>query len=161
MMSPILFTAIALVRGWTRLYTSRMEPTFRDRRRAEIESDLWEFHEGARRSGHSPAGIAVHMFARLIVGVPHDLLWRIECEEEGVMMQRRTAWMTAAAIGGAACVAALWVFFAVTSLVALPPLPDSIHIERIYLQPMYPPPPPPPGTRDVFERRPGPPPPRR
>jgi hypothetical protein len=143
-MSPLLASAIALVRGWTRLYTSRMEPANRDSRRAEIESDLWEFHEDARRRGASPAAIAIHMIARLAAGIPDDLLWRIEYEEEAVMIGRRAAWMTAAAIGGAACVAALWIFFAVTSLVALPPLPDSIHVERIYLRPMPPPPPPPP-----------------
>jgi hypothetical protein len=143
-MSPLLRAAIALVRVWTHLYTGRMEPANRDRRRAEIESDLWEFHEDARRGRISPEGIAVHMLARLLAGIPHDLLWRMEYEEEAVMIRRPTAWMTAAAIGGAACVAALWIFFAVTSLVALPPLPDSVHIERVYLRPMPPPPPPPP-----------------
>ena len=162
-MSPLLGCAIALVRGWTRLYSSRMDPASRDDRRAEIESDLWEFHEDARRHGASPAGIAIHMIARLCLGIPHDLLWRLEHEEEAEMTSRRTAWMTAGAVGAAVCIGAVWVFFAVTSLVALPPLPDSIHIERVYLQvrpPSPPPPPPPPrGVRGVFERRVGPPPP--
>ena len=75
-MSPLLFSAIALVRGWTRLYTIQMDHGCRDERRAEIESDLWEFHEDARR-GHSPAGIAAHMLARLLFGIPHDVLWRV------------------------------------------------------------------------------------
>jgi hypothetical protein len=162
MMDPLLWFAIAVVRGWTRLYTTCMEPLHRDLRRAEIESDLWEFHEDARRRGCSPPAIAVHMFARLAFGIPHDLLWRLECDEETAMPHRRSAWMTAAAFGAAFCIAALWVFFAVTSLASLPPLPDSIHVERIYLQPMRPPPPPPPppsGIHPVLERRPGPPPP--
>ena len=33
--------------------------------RAEIESDLWEFHEDARRRGCSAEHIAIHMLARL------------------------------------------------------------------------------------------------
>jgi len=65
-MDPLLFSAIALVRGWTRLYTSGMEPGSRNGRRAEIESDLWEFHEDARRRRYSPAGIAAHMLLRLV-----------------------------------------------------------------------------------------------
>jgi hypothetical protein len=166
-MSPLLRSAIAVVQGWTRLYTSGMAPEHRADRRAEIESDLWEFHEDARRRGASPAGIAIHMAARLVAGIPDDLLWRMEYEEEAVMIRRRTAWMTAAAVGGAACVAALWIFFAITSLVALPPLPDSVHIERVYLRAMPPPPPPPPppptprGLRGVLDLRfvPAPPPP--
>jgi hypothetical protein len=143
-MNPLLHGAIGSVRAWTRLYTMQMDPAHRDERRAEIESDLWEFHEDARRRGHSPEVIALHMLARLLFGVPHDVLWRIEYEGDEAMTPRRSTWMTAAAVGAAVSVGALWVFFAVTSLVALPPLPDSVDVARIYLQPMRPPPPPPP-----------------
>jgi len=165
-MNPLLACAIALVRGWTRLYSSRMDPASRDSRRAEIESDLWEFHEDARRRGASPPGIAVHMIARLCFGIPHDLLWRFEYEKDGVTTYRRAAWLTAGAVGATVCIAALWAFFAVTSLVSLPPLPDSIHVERVYLQLRPPPPPPPPPPRryhSLFDRRvdPAPPPPPR
>ena len=162
-MNPLLACAIALVRGWTRLYSSRMDPASRDSRRAEIESDLWEFHEDARRRGASPPGIAVHMIARLCFGIPHDLLWRFEYEKDGVTTYRRAAWLTAGAVGATVGIAALWAFFAVTSLVSLPPLPDSIHVERVYLQlrPPPPPPPPPPPRRyhSLFDRRVDPPPP--
>ena len=48
-MSITLASAILVVRAWTRLYTSGMAPEIRDARRAEIDSDLWEFHEDARR----------------------------------------------------------------------------------------------------------------
>ena len=143
-MNPLLSSAIALVRGWTRFYTLHMDPACRDDRRAEIESDLWEFHEDARRRGSSPEGIAVHMVTRLVFGIPHDLLWRIEYEGDAAMTHRRSTWMTAAAIGATVCIAALWAFFTVTSLGALPPLPDSVHVERVYRQPRPPPPPPPP-----------------
>jgi len=143
-----------------------MDPASRDSRRAEIDSDLWEFHEDARRRGASPAGIAVHMMARLCLGAPHDLLWRFEYEKDGVTTYRRAAWLTAGAVGATVCIAALWAFFAVTSLVSLPPLPDSIHVERVYLQLRPPPPPPPPPPRryhSLFDRRvdPAPPPPPR
>ena len=162
-MSPLLFCAIGLVRGWTRFYTLRMDLPDRDRRRDEIESDLWEFHEDARRRGYPPAGIAVHMVLRLVFGIPHDLLWRIEYEGDAANTNRRSTWMTVAAIGATVSIGAIWAFFTVTSLGALRPLPDSVHIERVYLRPMPPPPPPPPpppsGIRTVFERRLGPPPP--
>ena len=159
-MSPLLYSALALVRAWTRLYTSGVDPEDRDRRRAEIESDLWEFHEDARRRGCSPEGIAIQILGRLLFGIPHDVLWRLESEEDAPMTPRRSAWITAAAIGAAASVGALWAFFAVTSLVSLPPLPDSIHVERIYLRPMPPPPPPPPPpARRISHDAPPPPPP--
>ena len=40
-MNPLLYCAIGLVREWTRFYTLQMAPPDRDRRRDEIESDLW------------------------------------------------------------------------------------------------------------------------
>jgi hypothetical protein len=163
-MNPPRLCAIGLVRAWTRFYTLRMDPAEGNRRRDEIDSDLWEFHEDARRRGYSPAGIAAHMIARLMFGIPHDLLWRIECEREAAMTQRRSTWMTAAAIGATVCIGALWAFFAATSIGALPPLPDSAHIERVYLRPLPPPPPPPapPRVSMVSDRfaPPPPPPPR-
>jgi hypothetical protein len=141
-MSPLLFCAIALVRGWTRLCTWRMDDACRDDRRAEIESDLWEFHEDARRRGGSPERIAIHMLARLVAGIPDDLRWRVEYEQEPA--HRRPSWLTASAAAGAACVAALWVVFLISTFVSLPPLPDSGAVVRIFMRatPALPPPPP-------------------
>jgi hypothetical protein len=161
-MSALLAVAIALVRGWTRLYTCRMEPEIRDRRYAEIESDLWEFHEDARRGGLSAERIALHMIARLVTGIVDDLRWRVECADAGMHARRRAAWMTAAAAAGAVCVGALWALFWITSIVSLPPLPEPGHIERVRgFAPPPPPPPPPPlrGVRPAFAPRLGPPPP--
>jgi hypothetical protein len=143
-MNPLLRTAIALVRGWTQFYTLHMDPACRDNRRAEIESDLWDFHEDARRGGYSPTAIALHMIARLIAGLHDDLRWRIEYEGEAAASPRRSTWMTAAAIGATVGIALLWAFFAVTSIGALPPLPDASRVERVYLPRKPPPPPPPP-----------------
>jgi hypothetical protein len=145
-MSLLLFCAIALVRGWTRLCTWRMDPACRDDRRAEIESDLWEFHEDARRHGCSPERIAIHMLTRLVAGIPDDLHWRVEYEHEPA--HRRPSWLTAAAAAGAACIAALWVVFLVSTFASLPPLPDSGAVVRTFKRatPAPPPPPPPPIT---------------
>jgi len=145
-MSALLFCALALVRGWTRLSTWRMDPASRDDRRAEIESDLWEFHEDARRRGSSPERIAIHMLARLFAGIPDDVRWRVEYEQEPA--HRRPSWLTAAAAAGAAGIAALWVGFLVSTFASLPPLPDSGAVVRVFLRttPAPPPPPPPPLT---------------
>ena len=154
-MSPALRGAIGLVRGWTRFYTLHMDPGCRDARRAEIESDLWEFHEDARKRGASPAAIAAHMLARLLAGIPDDLSWRVEYEGESPMSPRRSTWMTAAAIGATVGIATLWAFFAITSIGALPPLPNSVNISRVYLR-LVPPPPPPPPPPELPERLPAP-----
>jgi hypothetical protein len=72
MTSSLLGAAIAMVRGWTRLYTWRLPPALRDSRRAEIESDIWE--SGRDSDGRpSPA----HVVARLLLGVTDDLRWRM------------------------------------------------------------------------------------
>ena len=96
-MTITLATALGLVRAWTRLYTARMAPEARDARRNEIESDLWEFHEDARRRGASPAGIALHMLLRLALGAPDDLLWRAEFVNLHPRIVREALWMVAAA----------------------------------------------------------------
>src|SRR5258708_7156422 len=123
-MNPLLFCAIGTVRGWTRFYTLRMDPPDRDRRREEIESDLWELHEDTRRRGASPATIAVHMLARLLFGIPHDLLWRIEYEGDPPMT-RRTTWMTGAAIRGTGSLRPRRAVFPTPSPRPRTPLPHS------------------------------------
>jgi hypothetical protein len=77
---------VALVRAWTRAYTWHMSPELRERRRAEIESDLWEFQqdqlqvEAPRQDadGHRRPSPALQILARLLRGLPHDLTWRVE-----------------------------------------------------------------------------------
>jgi hypothetical protein len=96
-MTITLATALRLVRSWTRIYTARMEREARDARRDEIESDLWEFHEDARRRGASPTGIALHMLLRLALGAPDDLLWRAEQIHVRPRLVREALWTVAAA----------------------------------------------------------------
>jgi hypothetical protein len=86
-----------LVRIWTHLYTFALPSDIRDRRRAEIESDVWE-------SEHDP-DVPHHALAfRLLRGMPSDLLWRLE-----VTPSRQHARAAVGALAGAGVVAlALW-----------------------------------------------------
>jgi hypothetical protein len=96
-MSPTLRAALALVRGWTYVYTAGMDRGLCDARRAEIESDLWEFHEDARRRGYPPSAIGAHMLLRLVLGTPADLFWRAEHARFPSRIVQDALWVTAAA----------------------------------------------------------------
>jgi hypothetical protein len=116
-----------LVRGWTRLYTFALPSEIRDRRRAEIESDVWE-------SEHDPDVPHHALVLRLLGGMPADLLWRLE-----VTPSRQHARAAVGALAGAGVLAlALW------ALVRQPvPRPTaSQRPVRISLG-LTPPPPPP------------------
>jgi hypothetical protein len=66
---------IALIRGWTRIYTFRVPAPIGQQRRDGIESDLWE-------SQHDPDGGAFagarQLAIRLVLGMPSDVVWRVE-----------------------------------------------------------------------------------
>jgi hypothetical protein len=167
-MSLTLATAIALVRQWTRLYTLRMEPALRHARRAEIESDLWELHEDARRHGATPMLITVHMLLRLVLGMRNDLLWRAEHAHVPRRVVQEALWATAAAsvvfvwwlastlqaleppqrlqTGGINVVRLLYPIRPFASVPPLPPPPIEFARLRaeFILRPPPPPPPPPP-----------------
>jgi len=135
MKSPLLGFAVVIVRAWTRLYTWRMSPTLREARRAEIESDLWEFeHDVTGGSGISPA---MHVLLRMIAGVPDDVQWRVEHVVPGDGRLRTTIALTASAF----LVAALWVLNALQP--ELPPLPAPARGLDVRILPPPPPPPPP------------------
>lgn len=68
----------AIVRAWTWLYTAGLDPDPRDDRRAQIDSDIWEYIDDAREQRVAELAMAAHMLARLALGVPDDLLWRRE-----------------------------------------------------------------------------------
>jgi uncharacterized protein (TIGR03435 family) len=65
--------AAHLVRLWTRVYTLGMPSSVRDPRLNEIECDLWECQHDADRKTN-----AVEILTRLVLGVPHDVMWRFE-----------------------------------------------------------------------------------
>jgi hypothetical protein len=139
--SAALGLATGLVRAWTRAYTWRLEPAVRDRRRAEIESELWEFQQDPERGTYP----AAHVFARLLIGIPDDLSWRAE----HASVRRRTrvragirvaAWTVATII----IVAAIWILPLMTTG-TLPPLPDKPRVRMATPPPPPPPPCAPPG----------------
>src|SRR5205823_1413188 len=75
MRSELLPLATRLVRAWTRVYTHGLPRAERTARRAEIDSDLWEFEHDPTASQRGWA--ATHVLARLLVGIPDDLAWRM------------------------------------------------------------------------------------
>ena len=135
-MTPTRF-AVAVVRAWTRIYTWRLPPDLREARRAEIESDLWECQQDQNERGLTSA---MHVFIRLMMGIPDDLGWRAEHADIGYSQLRRT--LAASATAAALVLAALWAF---TSLqpVELPPARPPLRFITLALRPPPPPPPPP------------------
>lgn len=63
-------------RRWVSLYTRSLPATERQRRRDEIESDLFEHAHEARHAGVSATRLNAEILARVLVGVPADLSWR-------------------------------------------------------------------------------------
>jgi hypothetical protein len=127
--------AARLVRMWTRLYTAGIAPDLRDRRRAEIESDLWE----SRRQPHR-GNVAAQIISRLVLGVPDDLAWRRSYRGAPTMAR-------VAAIGAiAAGVFISWLLIGAGRAAVLPAPAPLTHRARTYPDP--PPPPPPPCPPD-------------
>ena len=77
-MNASLVFAIALTRAWTALYTRGLPPDLRAERREEIDCDLWHQQRLADLEREPVMGTAVQVAARLLLGVPADILWRIE-----------------------------------------------------------------------------------
>lgn len=127
--------APALVRAWTHAYTWGLDAAVRDRRRAEIESELWEFQQDPDRGSHP----AAHMLARLIAGIPDDLSWR--ADHRAVRRRRvSTGVRIAAWTVGTFIIAAALFILPLMSAGTLPPLPDK---PRVTMKAPPPPPPPP------------------
>jgi hypothetical protein len=130
--------SVSAVAVWTRLYTAGMEAELRDRRRAEIESDLWESQQEPR-----PAlRLALELIARLVRGVPADLRWRSEHRQASLF-----EWFTVRFVGATA-IATLVVLATFTPgqayMPAAPAAPDLLGIRDRDTPPPPPPPPCPP-----------------
>lgn len=65
----------AAVMGWVWLYTALLPRGLRERRRAEIRSELWEHIQAARQVGFSPEAIGLQVLTRLAFGIPADVVW--------------------------------------------------------------------------------------
>lgn len=125
--------AIALCRLWTAIYTLGLPAPLRVARRAEIDSDLWECRRDADTSPAAPT-----IVVRLLLGVPHDLLWRFEFVDPSMRPRRSIA--AAAAAFAAILLSVLWMGFSLLN----PVLPDPAPAMSFIAAPRPPPPPPPP-----------------
>jgi hypothetical protein len=69
--------ASAVVAAWVKLYTSGLAPEVRDRRRAEVVSDLWEHRHWDARSGTGEWSCGARLLTRLVAGLAADASWRL------------------------------------------------------------------------------------
>jgi hypothetical protein len=140
---PVLCAAM-LVRAWTRAYTAGTQAETRRRRRAEMESDIWE-------SLHDPEkdrSTGIHMVVRLARGIPADTLWRLEqALAGGELMWRKYALLGAAV---AAVTAIVWSLSTPAGLPSLPTLPAEPTPIYVVKRRTPPPPPPPPPSWEEF-----------
>lgn len=135
--------AIGFTRAWTRAYTSGMPSEARRRRRAEIESDIWESLHDSESTDASGLQIVV----RVARGMPADVLWRFEYALAGGQeMWRKLAFLF---IATAALMVMAW-SFSPRSELQLPKLPAKPIPNYVERRRMPPPPPPPPPTWDEF-----------
>jgi hypothetical protein len=77
-MSAPLWFAIALTRAWTATYTRGLPADLRAQRREEIDCDLWEHQRLADLQREPTGGTAASILLRLLLGVPADIVWRLE-----------------------------------------------------------------------------------
>jgi hypothetical protein len=131
---------LEVVRTWTRLYTSGMPPVLRDSRRAEIESDLWEFQrDPAAMGGSSPT---IHILVRMVIGILADLCWRWE----NTVMRRNLIHAVVAFMATTLIVIAVAALYAMRVGV-LPPPPTAPALDASTIRAPAPPPLPPPPPR--------------
>jgi uncharacterized protein (TIGR03435 family) len=96
---PLARAAVACVRGWTRIYTWGMPSAMRDRRRNEIESDLWESQSHVSAS---------HILLRLVRGIPDDLGWRAEQVAVAEILGPGSIALSGRVLGAVLFVSAMW-----------------------------------------------------
>ena len=146
----LLELAVRLVRAWTRVYTWRLPWRVAEARRAEIESDLWEFRQDVWLEA-GPLRGAFHILMRLVAGIPDDLRWRSESRLSRALSRTTTA-MIAGAAATVVVVAGSWFFVSVQSLDLPQPPMRKAFVVGFPPAPPPPPPPPPPlpgGERDT------------
>ena len=69
--------AVRRVRRWVELYTGGLPADVRERRREEIDGDLWSQLEEAQLTGRSDRSTNGEIFVRLLAGLPADVSWRL------------------------------------------------------------------------------------
>lgn len=82
-----------VARVWVHLYTRAVSRDVRDRRRAEIDSDVWEHISDARSRRRTELGGQFEVLRRVVAGIPADVAWvadmRVTHKESKSMKQRR------------------------------------------------------------------------
>jgi TonB family protein len=134
-------SAMAAVRLWTRVYTSGLPPAAADARRAEVESDLWESAHDS--DPHIRSHFCLQIAARMLIGIPDDLGWRLEQEEAMTASFRQKVGLAACAVGIIGLLVVVWI----AQPPVVPPLPGAPVVSaRTHHPPPPPPPPPPPAA---------------
>ena len=77
-MRALLDLTITLTRAWVAVYTRGLPPDVGGERREEIDCDLWHQRRLADLEREPVTGTAVQILVRVILGIPADLLWRVE-----------------------------------------------------------------------------------
>ena len=67
-----------LVLRWVALYTRGLPNEARQDRRDEINDDLWSQLQDAAESGRGGRSVSGEILARLLLGIPADVGWRLE-----------------------------------------------------------------------------------
>ncbi len=132
--------ALLLAQWWTWLYTAGLPRQTSRARRAELRADLWEFKRDLGRGDHGAAAA----WARLLLGVPDDLSWRLEHRPTP------SAWWAAPVLAGV-----LMSFFWFASSgrdLGLPERPPAPAPAK-WLPDIWPPPPPPPPPSTATDAR--------
>lgn len=65
----------SLVGSWVRLYTRGLPNGLRERRRTEMNSDIYEHERAALSEGYKPREVAAQILVRFLAGIPADIKW--------------------------------------------------------------------------------------
>ncbi|QIG38626.1 hypothetical protein G5T42_03250 [Microbacterium sp. 4R-513] len=128
--------AAAVARHWVRWYSGLVGTEAAERRRAEIESDLWEQRAEARETGRRSVAVAGSIAWRVVGGVPDDLLWvrTQRLAMRGQRAERKASAMNPLGntlarwwwVAGAAVLAAIFLSAGIDNLVGdYAPLPEA------------------------------------
>lgn len=128
--------AAALARRWVGWYAGFVGTEAAERRRAEIDSDLWEQRADARETGRRSFAVAGSIAWRVVGGMPDDLLWvrTQRLAMRGQRADRKASAMNSLGhtlarwwwVAGAAVLAAFFLYVGIDNLVGeYAPLPEG------------------------------------
>jgi len=110
--------AAAVVRAWTWAYTALVSSELRDRRRLEVDADLWE----AAHDEHGDRS-AVLLLLRASGGIVDDVRWTLEQPQQAAVLATAFVAMGVIAV-------ATWLIVSYSLRVTEMPLPGSGRVAR-------------------------------